>query len=311
MTTGETRTTRGFTASDVVTWQRDGGVIIPDLFDADEVQRVQADFEIVFGRGHGGTHAKIAKKAGEIGRFNDSQFALFGPVPFECSPALNLAGLHPKLLAMAKVALGCDNILLYQSVVWAKFTGHADYDQPFHCDFPTHTLTVPADGDVGAITFACYFSDVTEEHGPTHYVPRTASLKVARPEETLMADPARDRKLASIARSAAATAGSVFAFAMDTYHRGTNLTAPNAHRYTIFSSFKRANNHAIGYHAWPFHDMRPWRCIFDHATPEQLACFGIPRPGDPFWNDRTIAQLAMRYPGWSSAPYRAAMSAGA
>ena len=36
--------------------------------------------------------------------------------------------------------------------------------------------------------------------------------------------------------------------------------------------------------------MKPWHHIFDHATPEQLACFGVQPPGHPFWNETTLAR---------------------
>ena len=46
--------------------------------------------------------------------------------------------------------------------------------------------------------------------------------------------------------------------------------------------------------------------IFDHATPEQLACFGVQPPGDPFWTEATLARAQARYPGWDLTPYRSA-----
>ena len=67
------------------------------------------------------------------------------------------------------------HVHLYQCQVWAKFTGDADYDQPFHCDFVNHTLTAPSeDQRQDSVTILCYFSDVTEAHGPAHYVKVTA-----------------------------------------------------------------------------------------------------------------------------------------
>jgi hypothetical protein len=296
-----------FSQEHIDTWRGDGVVLIPRFFTGDEVAAVAADFEHVFGRGAGGTHASMPKKVGERA-LDPSQQAFFGPVPFDCSPALNLAPVHPQLVELARRALATDDVLLYQSVVWAKFTGHADYDQPFHCDYMTHTLTAPAPPDqLDAVTFTCYFSDVSEEHGPMHYVPRSQGRAVAPPEASLVLGPALDEKLAPFERSTASPAGSIFLYAMDVYHRATNLRAPGGQRYTVFASFKRASNHAVGYHAWPLYDIRPWHRIFDHATPDQLACFGVPRPGDRFWTEATIAQTKIRYPGWNTDPYRAAL----
>ena len=72
--------------------------------------------------------------------------------------------------------------------------------------------------------------------------------------------------------------------------------------------FKAAGDEAIGYHAWPFHNSKPWWAIFDHATPEQLACFGVQPPGHPFWTETTLAQAQTRYPRWDLTPYHAALA---
>ncbi len=303
-----------FTAEHVETWRREGGVLIENFFTDEEVAAVRADFEKVFGRTQGAEEARDAKRAGEVGRFNEAQFKDFVAVPLDCSPALNLIGVHPALIKFAQTALGCEDVHLYQCQVWAKFTGDADYDQPFHCDFANHTLTAPAEDDhLNAVTILCYFSDVTEAHGPAHYVNRTDSAKVAGPEASLGHDREQNRKLQEdlkpFARSTAAPAGSVFPYGIDVFHRGTNMTEPLAHRYAVMACFKNAANSSIGYHAWPFHHTKPWANIMYHATPAQLACFGVPRPGDPFWTPVTLQRVQARYPGLDLSPYRNALAA--
>ena len=136
-----------FIAEHIDAWRREGGVLIENFFTPAEVAQVQADFERVFGRTQGAAAALEKKRDGEIGRFNPAQFSTFEAVPLDCSPALNLIGVHPALIRFAQSALDCTDVHLYQCQVWAKFTGDADYDQPFHCDFGNHTLTVPAEDD--------------------------------------------------------------------------------------------------------------------------------------------------------------------
>ena len=111
-----------FSEADVDTWRRDGGVLIERFFTADEVAAVQADFATVWGRSDGAEQGMNKKRGGEIGRFNPAQFATFEAVPFDCSPALNLIGVHPQLVAFAKAALNADRVHIYQCQVWAKFT---------------------------------------------------------------------------------------------------------------------------------------------------------------------------------------------
>jgi hypothetical protein len=302
-----------FGSEHIEAWHRDGGVLIEEFFTPDEVRAVRADFETVFGRTQGGGAGLDEKRAGQIGRFDDRQFATFDAVPFDCSPALNLIGVHPSLVALAEVLLDTDSVHLYQCQAWAKFTGDADYDQPFHCDFSNHTLTVPSeDPRRNSVTILCYFTDVTEGHGPAHYVTRPDSRTIAGPEGNLSTD--RDvlagiqSGLLPLARSTASPAGSVFAYSIDVYHRGTNMTVPHGRRYAVMACFKRAGDESIGYHAWAFHHRKPWNRIFDHATPDQLACFGVHPPGHPFWTPVTLDRAQLRYPDWDLTPYRDAVS---
>jgi hypothetical protein len=298
-----------FTPADLDTWRRDGVVIIPDFFTPAEVAAVTADFEQVFARA-GADEPMVKRKDGETGKFNPAQFTGVQGVPIDCSPALNLIGVHPALIDFARRALKTDEVALYQCQAWGKFTGDADYDQPFHCDFANHTLTGPSDDETqNSVTFILIFSDVTEAHGPTHYVTRTDSLKIAGPEATLKSDPALQEQLKAYERSAAGTAGTLFVYGIDIWHRGTNLTAPGGHRYVMTVCFKNARDASIGFTAWQFHHLRPWRQIVEHATPDQLACFGVQRPGDPFWTETTLARAQARYPGWDLTPYREAMAA--
>jgi hypothetical protein len=304
--------TQRFTSEHLAAWRRDGGVLIEDFFTPQEVAAVVADFDQVFGRA-GADEGLDRKKPGETGRFHPAQFKGVAPVPLDCSAALNLIGVHPGLIAFAKAALDTDDVHVYQCQAWAKYTGEADYDQPLHTDFSNHTLTVPSeDAHLNSVTILCYFTDVTEAHGPMHYVRRPDSEVVAGPEASLARDPAAQaelqRALAPLERSSAAPAGSVFPYGIDVYHRGTNLTAPGGRRYALMTCLKPAGNDAIGFHAWAFHHTQPWNRIFDHATPEQLACFGVKPPGHPFWTPVTLARAQARYPGWNLSPWRDALT---
>ena len=299
------------TAKHVETWRRDGGVLVPGFFTAEEVAAVVADFEAVFGQAPRADAAQVR----DTPAFNAAQFKTFDAVPFDCSPALNLIGVHPALIAFARDALGTPDLHLYQCQAWAKFTGAADYEQPFPCDFANHTLVAPSeDTRLNSVTVMAYFSDVTEAHGPMHYIPRPESDRIAGPEAILVPleqQAKLHQRLAPLGRSTAAAAGAIFPYSIDVYHRGTNLTAPQGHRYAVTACFKRRGDDTIGYHAWPFHHMKPWRRIFDHATPEQLACFGVHPPGHPFWTEVTLKRAQARYPNWDLAPWRKSLQSQA
>jgi hypothetical protein len=296
-----------YKAADVARWRRDGAILIPGFFTPEEVAAVKADFDALFAR-RGADEPMVKAKEGELGRFNPAQFTGVQSIPLDCSPALNLMGVHPALIAFAKEALETDDVHLYQCQAWAKFTGEADYNQPFHCDFVNHTLTAPSDDQrLNSVTCILIISDVTEEHGPTHFVTRTDSLPLAGPEATLRPNPELQERLAERARSAAGPAGSLFVYGIDIWHRGTNLVAPGGHRYVMTVTYRRADNGMIDFRAWPYHHLQPWRIIFENATPEQLACFGVRRPGDPYWTPLTLARTEARWPGWDSRLWRAAL----
>ncbi len=319
-------------ADPIAVWHRDGAVVLDRFFTPDEIAPVRGDCDALFAARRRSTDPVVKTPQGGVGVFDPAQFRNQDHLPFNASPAINLIGLHPRLIAFAKAALGVADVRLYQCDAWAKFTGDADYDQPFHCDFKNHTLTVPGDSAADrTINFMIFITDVSDDLGAIHYVPNPAAdaivgpIHPVLPEEiegaggltraaiaagqdhaTPFAHPLQQR-LKAVEQSGAAAAGSIFAYGIDVYHRGTNLTRPGGHRYTITASYKAAGNDQIGWSAWPFHFLKPWHKVIGHADAEQLACLGIPRPGDPFWTENTLARTQLRWPRWDMAAYRAAL----
>ena len=308
-----------FTNEHIETWRKEGAVVIHEFFKDKEIEKVTDDFEIIFPGRKAEVEAVNKKKKGEVGnklplqlsgkemgRNTIDQFKNFENIPFNCSSALNLISVHPSLIEFARSALKANEVRIYQAQAWAKFTGEADYDQAFHCDFGNHTLTVPSrDECLNSITFIFYFTDVTEAHGPTHYVNRSDSNTFEGMRRFLKhrEDLQHQKELRKFERSAAGLAGTLLAYGIDVFHRGTNLTEPGGYRYAMTSCFKKAGNDAIGYTSWPWHFAKPWHKIFEHATPDQLNCFGVPLPGDPFWTEETLSLAQLRYPKWDMTEY--------
>ena len=309
-----------FTDAHVDTWRKEGAVVVPEFFNDKEIKDVTKDFEIIFPGRKAEDKVLDKKKKGEfgnkpplllsdepMGKTTMDQFKNFENIPFDCSSSLNLVAVHPSLIEFARSALKTNDVRLYQAQAWAKFTGEADFDQAFHCDFGNHTLTVPSQDEcLNSITFIIYFTDVTEEHGPTHYVNRTDSNGFEGMRRFLKnrEDIEHQKELRKFERSAAGPAGTLLAYGIDVFHRGTNLTEPDGYRYAMTSCFKKAGNDSIGYTSWPWHFTKPWQNIFEHATPDQLNCFGVPMPGDPFWNEETLSLAQLRYPNWNMSEYR-------
>ena len=293
------------TDSQLAQWQEEGGVLLENFFTPEEITPCREDMDSLYlSRRDASAAARDDKRDGALGVMSLDQFRNFDDMPFNCSPALNLLGLHPALIDLARAALGTDNVHLYQSHAWAKFTGEADFDQLFHCDFKNHTLTVPGE-EAAQRTINCmiYLTDVTDALGAIHYVPVSDSNKVCGGERDPFGPEEVQQPLKALERSGAGPAGSVFAYGIDVYHRGTNLTLPGGVRYTLTASFKAAGNDMIGWSAWPYSFMKPWHIFFEHCTPDQLSCIGVPAPGDRVWTPETIRRTQKRWPMWSAQPY--------
>ena len=106
----------------------------------------------------------------------------FENIPFDCSPALNLIGVHPQLISLAR-DVSRQDVRIYQSQAWAKFSGETDFEQFSIVIMGIILLLYLQKITQNSITFLVYFSDVSEEHGPAHYVTRTDSEKIDKISE--------------------------------------------------------------------------------------------------------------------------------
>ena len=301
------------TVSHVEEWRREGFTLIPEFFSTEEILPIIEDFQELYedrGQGEGVGTPLNKKEEGAIGAGHPKQFMNIDSLPYNASSAINLISLHPALISFAKSLLDVDDVHLYQSHTWAKYTGEADYDQAFHCDFGNHTLTVPADDvSLRTVDFILYLTDVTDAHGALHYVTKTDSDRILGSGAVFAKDD-QQFALKEKERSAAAPPGSLLAHSIDTFHRGTNLTEIDGHRFTMTAGYKASGNEMIGFHVWQSAADRPWPIVLNNATPEQLQCLGIPMPGDVFWTDRTLKLTQLRWPEWDMSVYAQAMKSG-
>lgn len=299
-----------FSRAHVEQWHHDGFVIIERFFEAREWEPVLHDFEALYrhaGEGGGASGLYQAQRGAAEETDYGRQFINIHVLPYEGSSAINLLSLHPELIALARALLGVADVRLYQSHTWAKYTGQANYEQEFHCDYGNHTLVVPADAPaLRTVDFVVYLTDVTLEHGPMRYVTKPDVLRVLGREALGAPSPGEQAALREVERAVVVPAGSIVAHGIDTMHRGSDLTAPNGRRFSMTVGYKAASSEHIAFHVWQSTRERPWHRVINHATPEQLACLGIPRPGHPFWTARTLQLTQARWPGWNMAEYFAA-----
>ena len=193
---------------------------------------------------------------------------------------------------------------IYNIEAWGKYTGAIDYDQEHHRDYTNHTMLVPSSAlEMRQLEIFLYLNDVPDDLGATRVVPRRVS-------DNLGPVPSRRGRvdhpeLYAAEVSGAGPAGSVLAYTTDTLHRGTNLTVRHGARFTIHVNYRRRELEWAQRRPWTLcAEMPEWKRFVAAASPRQLAPFGWPPPGHPYWTDETRAGVAARYPGLDLTPWR-------
>jgi hypothetical protein len=284
-------------------WREHGVVLLPSLLGPDDLAAAQQELASIYPTADE-FHDDVDPERNA--RFRDDQFTGIDEFPWS-GTELNLLAVHPKVLAVAEAILGTSDLRLYSAEAWAKYTGATDYDQPHHRDFLNHTVTVPtSDLRFRQCELFVYLSDVTEAHGPTHFVSQTQTAAVPLLPNWLDRDAAP--ALYEAECSGAGPAGTIAAYSIDTFHRATNMTAPRGARYTLHVNFRPAAAEWHDRHAWAGRSYNPdWSRFVARATPRQLELFGFPAPGHDFWTTETVDRLAERYTKLEVSPWRDAL----
>ena len=232
-------------------------------------------------------------------QFAGNQFAGVEEFPYR-SWDLNHLAFHPDLVDTVERYLGSCELHLYKVELWAKYAGAADYDQPLHRDYGSHSLVVPRlDGRYQQITTFVYLSDVTEEDGPTRLVPLKDGEHV--PFTPLYIEPG---SLADVEVSATGPAGSLLVYRTDVLHRGSDIQGSRRARFSLLADYQLRGMTWAGKMAWPKQSPQRWAKLIPRCSVRERDLFGFPRPGDPYWDDQTLSDVALRYPGIDLSPYR-------
>jgi Phytanoyl-CoA dioxygenase (PhyH) len=237
------------------------------------------------------------------GKYTTSQFAGVEEFPYR-SWDLNRLAFHPDLVDAAERFLATTDLHLYKVELWAKYAGAVNYEQPLHRDYGSHSLVVPrADHTYQQLTTFTYLSDVDADDGPTRIVPLDAGKDVPYTPLYLEFGALADAEVA-----ATAPAGSLLAYRTDILHRGSDFVGPGRARFSILADYQRRGMTWAGKMAWPKQAPQRWAKLIPECTVRERDLFGFPRPGDPYWNDQTLRDVADRYPGIDMAPYRDAVA---
>ena len=275
----------------------EGYVIVEDFLAADELAAARQALWLHFPPA-GGVLRRARRR---FPRYAGDQFGGVEEFPYK-SWDLNRLAFHRDLVDAAERLLGTTELHLYKVELWAKYAGAVDYDQPHHRDYGSHSLVVPRlDGRYQQLTTFMYLSDVTEMDGPTRIVPYDRGKGVPFTPLYLEFGALSDVEIA-----ATAPAGSLLIYRTDILHRGSNFSAPGRSRFSLLVDFQARGTTWGGKMAWPKQAPHRWAKLMPQCSVRERDLFGFPRPGDPYWNDQTLEDVAGRYPGMDMAPYRRA-----
>jgi ectoine hydroxylase-related dioxygenase (phytanoyl-CoA dioxygenase family) len=286
------------TEKQVEHYLRHGYVIAPRFLSSDEVALARQNLLQYFP-----TAEELSATPQRYGSIVEDPEHLQVEFPF-VGDALNHVSTHPEIVSFVEHVLGARDILLSQAAIWAKYAGTGDFNQGLHLDYQGNTLVVPRDdGAFRQVNMILYYTDVTEEMGPTYVVSqeKTSDLPLwptHRPRK-------KNTHLYELERPVLAQAGDLLIFSMRTWHRASDMTADFGARFSHHLVYRAAQHNFQGYHHWPQHGENPeLQRFIEHSTPRQRELLGFPPVAHEYWNDETIAAVQLRYPKMDLSRYR-------
>ncbi|TDD57410.1 hypothetical protein E1263_23860 [Kribbella antibiotica] len=300
-------------ADAVSEWQTRGFVVLPAFLSDDDLAPALSELPTMFPTPDGFHDGTDERRT----RYLEDEFDGIDGFPF-ASTEFSMLAVHPKIMDLAETLLGQSDLRLSSAETWAKFTGATSYDQELHRDYLNQTILVPSTEDpYQHLELFVFLTDVPKELGPPHLVSyeHTAQLPMNPnfyPRKNGSGDfvsPDDNTALYDAEQSGSAPAGSVIAFNTRTFHRGTGLWKPRGARYSMQLIFRPAEADWGQRTAWAPRSHEPaWYNFVPRATPRQLALFGFPAPGHPYWTDQTLTGITQRYPGLDTTPWRQHLS---
>src|SRR5262245_15615090 len=134
-------------------WRRRGYTVVENFLKPVELSGVQRDLQSAF------PSIEEYTTNPQLYR-NDYRGGHMRECPF-LPDSLNEMPWRPELVSIARAALGIDKLMLAQSIVWAKYPGVDDFEQPLHMDYMSSSLLYPdTQKPWEEITFIVYYSDI-------------------------------------------------------------------------------------------------------------------------------------------------------
>jgi hypothetical protein len=244
--------------------------------------------------------------------------------------AVNHMTIHPRPLAVVAQLMNTHamNIRLSQSHIIAKFGaqidrpgdpnhGNVSGDQEIHVDYGNNTLMVPPQTtSPEAIAGLCYYSDVDESGGATHFakaLPR--ELTSYNPERfnppgfsgiNGTEDGPRSKeninRLYETEKPVYYKPGTCIFYGLNAWHRGTPAALGKI-RYTHHHVWRHRNAEWVNWQTLAPKLYGVPNRYLEQLSVLQRTVLGFAAPGDAYWTEETLDAVGQRYPGMDMTPY--------
>jgi hypothetical protein len=276
-------------------YTQDGWTVIPNIL-GEEFMSVEAEASKLFP-----AVEEYWRNPNQYPELRGGQFDSVRTIPTG-NPVLDRLAFAETFRSIAKQVTGTDDLQLMRGGYQAKFAGAADFDQILHRDYGNHTLVVPHDGPQSTMVgFFVYFTNVTAGDGPTMAVRRDRVEHINIAQTHL--ERAQWPEIYALEEPILCDAGSLLVYDYRTFHRGSSLTAPHAHRLSFsFAYGTKAPWH--GFYSWPNRaEEDEVRSMVANLDARERELIGFPPVGDAYWTAETVQAVSCRYPGADMSSY--------
>ena len=303
-------------------FQRDGYLIVPDVFDAAQVGAALAAMEQIF---YGKSYVEYLSGYDENPAAVSTGFCsdgVAGRAQFPCGPqALDCMIEKDEYLDMCEQLLGTDQISYNNAHLFMR-SGPTDTPRPgYHIDHDTNCLLPPAaeTGFFDYLNSGVYLHDVEADGAPMLVIPGSHRLVAERLpqwiEEGKFTGHSEFPDIAAIEEFAVplamtATAGSAAFYSSYLVHAAVPFANKRKQRAFWTLSLARADNQSWTKMANVWHpaERAHLNPFWTRTTPRVRTLFGWPPPGHDYYTPRTLELLPSWFPGMDLSDYQAALA---
>ena len=302
-------------------FDRDGFILVEDLFDAEEITTALNDMEQIF---YGKPYAAYLKKLDETGEvdaveptvtnvvahYGDTEYgrAQF-PTGFD---ALDRLIENEAYLNVFAQCLGTDDVSYCNAHLFMR-SGPTDERYPehpwqgYHADHGTNTF-LPLSHAVGSFDYVnsgVYLHDVPDDCAPMHVIP--GSHRQAA--DVLLRGGLDDiRKVPEFAEPIPTSAKAGSALFYSSYLIHAAVPFKNKRKQRAFWTLSMARGDTSRWtklaNPWSGPEQQFFQPFWEKTTPRVRTLFGWPKVGHEFYTETTLKGISHRFPNMDLSPYQ-------